>query len=438
MTSLVSMAGQTMTQIGIGMSQQAVGKIPPAKEVKLAKAKDCIGGGYPGVSNTTSFSSSSKAKDKDDERSSSPAFPSDTEPSSTKRDSPPPRPKKLSLGTAKKANKKYDVATNTKHSQCNDVLYTNSRNDHSGVSNDTTAAPTKGGDIHRVTSESGNGNEPKASVHKSADLLTVECPTGDVSEMSSTSCGDIKTRNGDASLVHSGSNHDIITDLRFIDQDSVKSKHSTDDEGLWPKVMSPVWKRRTPSPGSGDNNKGSNRSSRVMDDRLCRDNGHGVSPPAAALKVEVSGGTTVCALANPNDVCLSPTGTPVLGKEESDAGTRNSSLRAMFRQSRMSRKRAKKQKAHALQSKTENRARKALRTITIILGAFVFCWTPWHILSMISGFHPTNTIVTGVLYDISYWLCYLNSPINPFCYALANQQFKKTFLRIIRFDWRRT
>jgi hypothetical protein len=88
------------------------------------------------------------------------------------------------------------------------------------------------------------------------------------------------------------------------------------------------------------------------------------------------------------------------------------------------------------QSKSENRARKALRTITVILGAFVICWTPWHVLSMIIGF--CAECVPGTLYNISYWLCYLNSPINPFCYALANQQFKKTFARILRFDWRRT
>ena len=92
--------------------------------------------------------------------------------------------------------------------------------------------------------------------------------------------------------------------------------------------------------------------------------------------------------------------------------------------------------AGSAQSKTENRARKALRTITVILGAFVFCWTPWHVLSLIIGYCPD--CVPGVLYDISYWLCYLNSPINPFCYALANQQFKKTFSRILRLDWHRT
>lgn len=78
----------------------------------------------------------------------------------------------------------------------------------------------------------------------------------------------------------------------------------------------------------------------------------------------------------------------------------------------------------------------ALRTISIILGAFIICWTPWHVLSLIIGFCG-ETCVSDLLYDISYWLCYLNSPLNPFCYALANQQFKKTFLRILKFDWRR-
>ncbi|ESN96070.1 hypothetical protein HELRODRAFT_147204, partial [Helobdella robusta] len=85
--------------------------------------------------------------------------------------------------------------------------------------------------------------------------------------------------------------------------------------------------------------------------------------------------------------------------------------------------------------KTENRARKALRTITIILGAFIICWTPWHILSMTMGF--CSECVPSYLYDISYGLCYLNSPLNPFCYAFVNQQFKQAFLRIIKLDWHR-
>ena len=94
---------------------------------------------------------------------------------------------------------------------------------------------------------------------------------------------------------------------------------------------------------------------------------------------------------------------------------------------------------HTVKNKRENRAFKSLRTISFILGAFVCCWTPWHVLSLIIGFCSDSPgCVPPVLYDISYWLCYLNSPINPFCYAFANQQFKKTFVRILSFDWHKT
>ncbi|CAF0773094.1 unnamed protein product [Rotaria sordida] len=91
-------------------------------------------------------------------------------------------------------------------------------------------------------------------------------------------------------------------------------------------------------------------------------------------------------------------------------------------------------------SKSQNRARKALRTITFILGAFVVCWTPWHIYSAIHSLCESckhNWVFSNPMFHCFYFLCYLNSPINPFCYALANQQFKKTFTRILKLDLRR-
>ena len=113
-------------------------------------------------------------------------------------------------------------------------------------------------------------------------------------------------------------------------------------------------------------------------------------------------------------------------------------LTVMRYQSRRRRKRRKLGKN--THSRSENRARKALRTITVILGTFTILWTPFYVLATIYGFcdRCKNSPNFNALYTISYYLCYMNSPINPLCYAMANQQFKRTFKRILQGDLRRT
>lgn len=117
-----------------------------------------------------------------------------------------------------------------------------------------------------------------------------------------------------------------------------------------------------------------------------------------------------------------------------------SSLSRKMKIGGVSRKRKRNRDPRRHKSKSENRARKALRTISFILGAFVICWTPYHICALVAGFcrDVTGECVNHHLFYFTYFLCYANSPINPFCYALANQQFKKTFYRILRGDFHKT
>lgn len=124
-------------------------------------------------------------------------------------------------------------------------------------------------------------------------------------------------------------------------------------------------------------------------------------------------------------------------EQETSGGSRRDFVKSIGK--RLKAKTAKKDLMFGRQkSRTENRARKAFRTISFILGAFVACWTPYHVMALVEGFCTHRPCTNEHLYMFSYFLCYANSPMNPFCYALANQQFKKTFTRILKGDFHMT
>ncbi|KAL2098818.1 hypothetical protein ACEWY4_005298 [Coilia grayii] len=78
------------------------------------------------------------------------------------------------------------------------------------------------------------------------------------------------------------------------------------------------------------------------------------------------------------------------------------------------------------------REKKATKTLGIILGAFIVCWLPFFVGTLVLAICK-DCWFDPVLFDVFTWLGYLNSLINPVIYTVFNDEFKQAFQKLMKF-----
>ncbi|XP_070617728.1 histamine H3 receptor-like [Erythrolamprus reginae] len=77
-----------------------------------------------------------------------------------------------------------------------------------------------------------------------------------------------------------------------------------------------------------------------------------------------------------------------------------------------------------------SRDKKIAKSLAIVVCIFFVCWAPYTLLMIIrAGCH--GRCIHHDLYEVSFWLLWLNSAINPVLYPLCHISFRKAFLKLL-------
>ncbi|XP_035384947.1 trace amine-associated receptor 3-like [Electrophorus electricus] len=78
---------------------------------------------------------------------------------------------------------------------------------------------------------------------------------------------------------------------------------------------------------------------------------------------------------------------------------------------------------------SEQRERKAAKTLGIVMGFFLLCWLPYFMTNLIDPFF--NFMTPADVFDSLIWLAYFNSMCNPLIYGFFYPRFQSAFKIIL-------
>ncbi|KAL8170036.1 UNVERIFIED_CONTAM: hypothetical protein K2H54_062187 [Gekko kuhli] len=81
-------------------------------------------------------------------------------------------------------------------------------------------------------------------------------------------------------------------------------------------------------------------------------------------------------------------------------------------------------------AKINGRERKAMKVLPVVVGAFLFCWTPFFVVHITRALCET-CIIPGEVTSVVTWLGYVNSALNPIIYTIFNTEFRNFFRKVL-------
>ncbi|XP_043496321.1 5-hydroxytryptamine receptor isoform X3 [Polistes fuscatus] len=147
-----------------------------------------------------------------------------------------------------------------------------------------------------------------------------------------------------------------------------------------------------------------------------------MSGAAAAVAAAAAAAAAATAAATITTTTTTTTMTTTTTTTSSTSGPSSSATSTTVRQATST-----KRNRETIESKRE---KKAAKTLAIITGAFVACWLPFFLLTLLRVICSICEI-PNVVYNVFLWLGYFNSTLNPVIYTVFSPEFRQGFKRML-------